>query len=144
RSVLRLAGRSARCRGRKLAGRTSARLGRDRGAIDRPRHRGPRDLVAVSPPRRTPTRALALGAVVAVLGLAISGRPSITIYDGLIIPPPYLWLQPGPGQPGNPPSAMTTLPVSGGSSPLLALATSEDVPQAQVFAIPGGLELPAG
>ena len=98
----------------------------------------------MSPPRRTPTRALALGAVVAVLGLAFSARPSITIYDGLVIPPPYLWLQPGPGEPGNPPSARTTLPVSGGSSPLLALATSEDVPQAQVFAIPGGLELPAG
>jgi hypothetical protein len=89
-------------------------------------------------------RALALGALVAVLGLAIGGRPSITLYDGVLPAEPYRWLDPPADHPGNPQGASATIPVTGGTSPLVALATPELVPQAQLFAIPGALVLPAG
>jgi hypothetical protein len=98
----------------------------------------------VSLGRGNPRRVLALGAVVAIAGLVLGGRPSITLYDGVVPAEPYRWLQPPPGAAGDPPPVTSTIPVSGGSSPLLAVATPELVPQAQVFAIPGGLKLPAG
>jgi hypothetical protein len=89
-------------------------------------------------------RALVLGAVLAVIGLVLGGRPSITVYDGVVPAEPYLWLDPPPGHPGNPQGATATLPLKDGKSPLVAVATPELVPQAQVFAVPAGLILPAG
>jgi hypothetical protein len=102
-------------------------------------------VVAVTATRRNLTRrTLALGAVIAVLGLAFGGRPSITLYDGVLPAEPYKWLDPPPGQPGDPQGATATLTLQSGKSPLVAVATPELVPQAQVFAIPGGLILPTG
>jgi len=102
-------------------------------------------VVAVTATRRgLARRTLALGAIIAVLGLALGGRPSITLYDGVLPVPPYKWLDPPPGQPGDPQGATATLPLQDGKSPLVAVATPELVPQAQVFAIPGGLILPSG
>jgi hypothetical protein len=107
-------------------------------------------VVAVTgfPPDRTSRsaarRALILGAVLAVIGLVVGGRPSITLYDGVVPDEPYLWLDPPPGHPGNPQGATATLPLKDGKSPLVAVATPELVPQAQVFAIPAGLVLTAG
>jgi hypothetical protein len=89
-------------------------------------------------------RALALGAVVAVLGLFVSGRPSISLYDGVVPLEPYVYLDPAPGQPGNPKGATATLDLNDGQNPLIAVATPELVPQAQLFAIPGSLVVPAG
>jgi hypothetical protein len=82
--------------------------------------------------------------VLALIGLAIAGRPSITLYDAVVPAEPYRWLTPPPGQAGDPPPVTASLAVSGGSSPLVAVATPELVPQAQVFAVPGGLILPKG
>lgn len=93
---------------------------------------------------RAARRALALGAVVAMLGLVAGGRPSISLYDGVVPLEPYVYLDPPPGSPGNPKGATATLALQGGQSPLVAVATPELVPQAQLFAIPGSLVLPAG
>jgi hypothetical protein len=92
----------------------------------------------------TARRALVVGAVIAVVGLALGGRPSVTLYDGVLPAEPYKWLDPPPGQPGGPQGATATVDVQSGKSALVAVATPELVPQAQVFAIPGGLVLPAG
>ena len=57
---------------------------------------------------------------------------------------PYRWLDPPPGQTGDAQGAGATVPVIAGTSPLVAFATPEEPPQAQVFAPPGALILPTG
>lgn len=96
-----------------------------------------------SRPAGTPARrALVLGAIVALGALALGGHPYVPVYDGVVPVPPYRWLDPPPGGQGSPEGATARIDVSGSSSPLIAVATPEDVPQAQIFAIPGGLVLP--
>jgi hypothetical protein len=92
----------------------------------------------------TARRLLVLGGIVAAIGLVIAGPPYATLYDGVPVVPPYVYLDPGPDQPGSPVGATATIKVINGASDLLALATPELVPQAQVFVIPGGLALPPG
>jgi hypothetical protein len=94
--------------------------------------------------RRAGRRVLVLGAVVAVIGIAVGGRPIVPLYDGVVPTEAYRWLDPPPGQHGDPQGAEATIPVTGGSSPLVTLATPELVPQAQLFAVPGALNLPSG
>jgi len=74
--------------------------------------------------------------------LVAPGAPPL--YDGIVPVPPYVWLQPPPGQSGGAQGATAIIPVTGGSSPLIAVATPELVPQAQVFAVPDSFELPPG
>jgi len=93
---------------------------------------------------RIARRALVLGAILSLGGFVLSGRPFVPLYDGIISADAYRWLDPPPGQHPDPQGVTATLPVSGGQSPLVAVNTPENVPQAQVFAIPGGLVLPAG
>jgi hypothetical protein len=91
-----------------------------------------------------PAAVLAIGfiAIAAVQHVApVANRP---LYDGVVVEEPYRWLDPPAGAPGDPQSASGTAPVESGSSPLIALATSEQPPQAQIFAGPGSLNLPAG
>lgn len=88
-------------------------------------------------------------AIVAGLGLAFAAArlaPLRTppLYDGVVPDQPYVWLDPPPGHPGNPTSNSATVNVSGSTSPLITLDTLELNPQAQLFAPPGGLKLPAG
>jgi hypothetical protein len=92
----------------------------------------------------TPRRVLAIGAVLAVAGLLVGGRPVLPLYDGVINAEPYRYLDPAPGQPGSPPSATATVQVINGGNDLVAVATGESVPQAQLFVIPEGLTLPSG
>jgi len=102
---------------------------------------GPRDLVAVMGRRRLALAALAagLGLVVAAQRLApISGPP---LYDGVVVEDEYKWLSPPAGYQGGAPSAAATVPVQGGQSPNVAVATSEQPPQAQVFAGAGYLDM---
>jgi hypothetical protein len=89
-------------------------------------------------------RALVAGAALAVIGLAIAGRPYAPLYDGVISAEPYKYLDPGPGQPGQPPTATATIKIVDGGSDLIAVATGESVPQAQIFVIPGGLAIVPG
>jgi len=66
------------------------------------------------------------------------------LYDGIIPIEPYRWLHPPAGQPGGATGATADIPVRSGKSPLVAVATPELEPQAQVFAQPGGLTIPPG
>jgi hypothetical protein len=55
-----------------------------------------------------------------------------------------LYLTPPPGAQGGAQGASATLAIEGVASPLVAVATPEIVPQAQIFAAPGSLTLPPG
>jgi hypothetical protein len=71
----------------------------------------------------------------------LAGPP---LYDGVIPIEAYRWLSPPPGEHGGAKGITQVLPVSGASSPLITLATTELTPQAQLFAQPGALSMPAG
>jgi len=91
---------------------------------------------------------LAFAAFVAGLAIAIvaqhvaplAGPP---LHDGVVVTDPYRWLSPPPGQLGGAQGVSATVAVQG-DSPVVAIATPEDPPQAQVFAAPGTLALPQG
>ncbi|MGZ6372527.1 MAG: hypothetical protein ACXWL8_03950 [Candidatus Limnocylindria bacterium] len=56
------------------------------------------------------------------------------LFDGIFVEDPYRFVNPPPGASGDPLPAKVTDPVSGGAVPLLALATPEVPPQAQIIA----------
>jgi hypothetical protein len=74
---------------------------------------------------------------------AVPAMAHVGDHEGVDIEP-YRWLDPPPGQSGDAQGASATSPVIAGRSPLVAFATPEEPPQAQVFAPPGALILPAG
>jgi hypothetical protein len=70
--------------------------------------------------------------------------PGPPLYDGVIPVEAYRWLDPPPGEHGDAQGSTATVPVRDGTSPLITLATPELTPQAQIFAAPKALILPAG
>jgi hypothetical protein len=96
-----------------------------------------------------PRRWLAIGAmacglvvIVAAQRLApIAGPP---LYDGVIVEDPYKWLSPPAGYTGGAQGASASGDVAGNQSPNMSVGTSEQPPQAQVFAGQGYLVIPAG
>lgn len=88
----------------------------------------------------------ALGAGVLVIVAARLLVPSAPpLYDGVVPLEAYRWLDPPPpGQHGGAKGASADIPVRGGKSPLVAVATAELEPQAQILAPPAGLTLPPG
>lgn len=94
--------------------------------------------------RRLGLFALAIGLtiVVAAQRLAPIGGPPL--YDGVIVEAPYVWLSPPAGFSGGAQGVDQTIPVQGGQSPDIGVGTSENPPQAQLFAGAGLLSLPAG
>ena len=94
-------------------------------------------------------RWLGLGSLLAgllVIGFVQSVAPVATppLYDGVVPIDPYRWLNPPAGQPGGAKGASGTVEVHGSQSPLVAIATAEQPPQAQVFAIEKTLVMPHG
>jgi hypothetical protein len=94
--------------------------------------------------RRLPAGVLLIG-----LGLTwlAAMSPSVGIaplFDGVFIEDPYLFVDPPPGAAGDPPSAEETQPVVDGSVPLLAVATIEVPPQAQIIAEADAFAISAG
>jgi hypothetical protein len=87
---------------------------------------------------------LGLGLLVGLVVQLAAPFPEPPLYDGVVPTEPYVWLAPPPGATGGAQGASVTLAVTGGASPLIALATPELVPQAQVFAVPGALRLGPG
>jgi len=80
-----------------------------------------------------------LPAVVLLIGLGLTGLVAATsslrappLLDGVFIEDPYRWVAPPSGADGDPPSVTTAQQVVDGSVPLLAVATSEVPPQAQI------------
>ncbi len=94
--------------------------------------------------RRLSLTTLGLGLTVIVLAQLAGPRVAPPLYDGVIPTQPYRWLQPPPGQPGGAQGITATVAVSGGQSELVAVATEEVPPQAQIFAQPGGITLAPG
>ncbi len=60
------------------------------------------------------------------------------------MPQPYVWLVPPAGAAGGAKGAKGSVGVEGGANRLVAVATPEQDPQAQILATSGALVLPAG
>jgi hypothetical protein len=91
---------------------------------------------------------LAAATIGAGLLLALAARGLIPaappLYDGVVVNEPYRWLSPPPGAQGGAQGASATGALENGKSPLIAIATPEQPPQAQVFGPPGVMQLPTG
>jgi hypothetical protein len=88
------------------------------------------------------TLALGLGLLAAV---GVSGgiaRPAL--YDGVATAEPYRYVVGSPSAAGGALAASVSLPVVGGQSPAVAVATGENPPQAQLLAVPGAFWVTAG
>jgi hypothetical protein len=89
-------------------------------------------------------RYLIVGAAVVLAAQLLAPLPGPALYDGVIQVDAYRWRSPPPGEHGGATGRSVVLPVSGGSSPLITLATAEVPPQASLFAQPGALTMPSG
>jgi hypothetical protein len=85
---------------------------------------------------------LGLAVVAAVRIVAPQGAPPL--YDSFVLPSPYIYLHPSPGQQGAPTSASDTVPYTGQDVGPLVLATRENPPQAQLIVAAGSLDVPPG
>jgi hypothetical protein len=97
------------------------------------------------------SRSTRAGIAALVVGLALvigvrltPGLGGPPLYDGVVPVGPYQWLEPAPGQQGGAQGAKATVAVIGGQNDLVAVATPESLPQAQMLAVPGALVLPPG
>ncbi|MGO9208323.1 MAG: cytochrome c oxidase assembly protein [Candidatus Limnocylindrales bacterium] len=94
--------------------------------------------------RRAPAAAIVVGLALAAwaqLSGPLAGPP---LYDGVVANDAYRYLTPSPGEHGNPGQVSEAMAVVAGGSPGFAVATTEEPPQAQLFATPGALRLPSG
>jgi hypothetical protein len=104
----------------------------------------------MSVPRAGTSRDRTLGwlAVAVGLGLALAVQlrapVGVPLYDGVVVAEPYRYLHPSGDQPDDPTSASSTEDVSGSQSPVFAIATDEQPPQAQLIAQSDALQLPPG
>ena len=81
------------------------------------------------------------GAMVVVAGIlliaaahGLAPSPTMPLFDGVVVEDPYRYVDPPPGADGNPQPVQANEPVSGGTVPLIAVATVEVPPQAQIIA----------
>ena len=93
--------------------------------------------------RRTGLAACALGFGIAAAAQLAAPLATPPLYDGVVVVQPYVFVNPPAGKPGGAKGASAHLALSGSKSPLVALATPEQPPQAQVVAGDGTLVLPA-
>jgi hypothetical protein len=97
----------------------------------------------VTSSRRSGLLALGFGLALVLGARLVPGLGGPPLYDGVVPVGPYLWLQPADGQQGGAQGATARVAVKSGQNDLVALATPESMPQAQVLAIPGAFVLPA-
>jgi hypothetical protein len=91
--------------------------------------------------RRVAVAAIAAGVALMLIAQRLAPIAGPPLYDGVIVTDPYRWLSPPPGGLGGAQGATETEPVQG-ESPVVAIATPEEPPQAQIFAAPGSLVPP--
>jgi hypothetical protein len=101
------------------------------------------DLMVPRRMRRTGLAACALGLGIAAAAQLAAPLATPPLYDGVVVVQPYVFVNPPAGKPGGAKGASAHLALSGSRSPLVALATPEQPPQAQVVAGDGTLVLPA-
>ena len=94
--------------------------------------------------RRFGAAVLAAGFGLIVVVQLVRPSGALPLFDGLIITDPFRYLNPPPGQLGDPSSASQDITISGGRVPDLSAATDESPPQAQVFSTAGTFAAPAG
>jgi hypothetical protein len=94
--------------------------------------------------RRLSLFALAIGLAIVVAAQRLAPMGGPPLYDGVIVEAPYVWLSPPAGFSGGAQGVDQTIPVQGGQSPDIGVGTSENPPQAQLFAGAGFLNLPSG
>ncbi len=94
--------------------------------------------------RRLALATLVGGLLVIAAAQLLDPAAATPLYDGVVPLEPYVWADPPPDHPGGAQGASATVDVTRGRNALVALATPELVPQAQVLAIPGSLTLPRG
>ncbi|HLY14807.1 MAG TPA: hypothetical protein VKR24_10685 [Candidatus Limnocylindrales bacterium] len=89
---------------------------------------------------------VALGLGVLLIGFAQRVAPLTEppLYDGVYVPQPYVWLVPPAGAKGGAKGAKGSVGVDGTANRLIAVATPEQDPQAQLLATSGALVLPPG
>ena len=94
-----------------------------------------------------PTRRLALAVI--GLGLGIAGVAQVSaplgappLYDGVVVVQPYVYVNPPAGKPGGAKGASAHVSMNGPKNAVVALATPEQPPQAQVVAGDGSLIVP--
>ncbi|HET7029169.1 MAG TPA: hypothetical protein VFI34_01555 [Candidatus Limnocylindrales bacterium] len=93
--------------------------------------------------RRMGLLVLGLGAATA-LAVQLAAPTRRPLYDGVVVTEPYAWLDPPAFNLGGATGVSATITVKGSESPVVALATDEQPPQAQILATPGALRLHAG
>lgn len=100
--------------------------------------------MALSSSRRVGLLCLAAGVVWVALVQVMAPAFTPPLYDGVVPIDAYRWLSPPPGRHGGAEGASSDVPVTQNESPLVAIATPEQPPQAQIFAAPGSFGLPPG
>ncbi len=94
--------------------------------------------------RRISLAALGLGVLLIGLSQQIAPLTEPPLYDGVYVPLPYVWFVPPAGLQGGAKGARGSVGVDGTANRLIAVATPEQDPQAQLLATNGSLILPAG
>jgi hypothetical protein len=96
-------------------------------------------------------RSLRVGWALVALGLGLvllvrlrDPWPAPPLYDGVIVVAPYVWLDPPAGELGGALGTSDKIAVKGGQNQIVAVATGEQPPQAQILATPGALVLGPG
>lgn len=84
------------------------------------------------PPLRRVVLLIGLGLM--GLGHLMAGSPTPPLFDGVVVEDPYRFVAPPPGGVGDPLAASAVALVVNGSAPLVAVATQETPPQAQMIA----------
>lgn len=92
-------------------------------------------------PRRLAAAAIAIGLALVPIAQRLNPIAGPPLYDGVVVTQPYRWLVPPPGGLGGAQGASGSESIQG-ENPVLAIATPEEPPQAQIFAPPGSLVLP--
>ena len=93
---------------------------------------------------RLPAGVLLIGLGLTWLAALSPSARTAPLFDGVFIEDPYLFVDPPPGAAGDPPSAAAAQPVVDGSVPLVAVATTEVPPQAQIIAEADAFAISAG
>jgi hypothetical protein len=78
------------------------------------------------------------------LGVQVAAPVGVPLYDGVVVQEPYRFLHPTGDQAGEPTSYTSSEAIVDGVSPIIAAATEESPPQAQVIAQEDAFEVPEG
>jgi hypothetical protein len=94
--------------------------------------------------RRMGLAALGLGILLIGVSQRIAPLAEPPLYDGVYVPLPYVWFVPPAGLQGGAKGARGSVGLDGGANRLIAIATPEQDPQAQLLATNGALVMPPG